>query len=62
MPIQRHLHHQRDLPDRLCWRRTAGSDGVQQTFDGYLVGADRTKDLCVLRINAPKVHIARTTP
>jgi len=32
-----------------------GSDGVQQTYDGYLVGADRTKDLCVLRINAPKV-------
>ena len=33
----------------------AGSDGVQQTYDGYLVGADRAKDLAVLRINAPKV-------
>ena len=35
--------------------RPAGTDGVSQTFDGYLVGADRSKDLAVLRVNAPKV-------
>lgn len=31
-----------------------GTDGVSQTYDGYLVGADRSKDLAVLKINAPK--------
>ena len=34
--------------------RCAGRDGFNQTFDGVLVGADRAKDLCVLRINAPR--------
>ena len=34
--------------------RCAGRDGFNQTFDGILVGADRAKDLCVLRINAPR--------
>ena len=29
---------------------------MQQSYDGYLVGADRTKDLAVLNINAPKVR------
>ena len=29
-------------------------DGFNQTFDGVLVGADRNKDICVLRINAAK--------
>ena len=38
-----------------CMHAHAGSDGVQQSYDGYLVGADRTKDLAVLHINAPKV-------
>lgn len=36
-------------------RYAAGTDGFQQTFDGYLVGADFYKDLAVVRINAPKV-------
>ena len=31
------------------------TDGMSQTFDGYLVGSDRSKDLVVLRINAPQV-------
>ena len=34
--------------------RCEGRDGFNQTFDGVLVGADRAKDLCVLRINAPQ--------
>ncbi|XP_057857000.2 protease Do-like 8, chloroplastic [Cryptomeria japonica] len=29
------------------------SDGVQKSFEGTLVGADRTKDLAVLKIDAP---------
>jgi S1-C subfamily serine protease len=29
------------------------SDGVQQAFDGYLVGADKARDLVVVKINAP---------
>lgn len=33
----------------------AGRDGYQQTFDATLVGADRTKDLAVIHISAPKV-------
>jgi S1-C subfamily serine protease len=28
------------------------ADGVQQAFDGYLVGADKARDLVVLKINA----------
>ncbi|KAK9908391.1 hypothetical protein WJX75_007197 [Coccomyxa subellipsoidea] len=31
-----------------------GADGYNQTYDAVLVGADRTKDLAVLRIGAPK--------
>ena len=38
-----------------------GMDGFQQTFDGYLVGADFYKDLAVVRINAPKVSFGRYT-
>lgn len=34
---------------------SAGTDGVSQFYDGYLVGADRSKDLAVIRINAPPV-------
>jgi S1-C subfamily serine protease len=33
----------------------AGRDGYQQLFDATLVGADRTKDLAVVQISAPKV-------
>lgn len=29
-----------------------GADGFQQTYDGVLVGADRSRDLVVVRINA----------
>lgn len=29
-------------------------DGVQKSFEGTLVGADRTKDLAVLKVDAPK--------
>ncbi len=31
-----------------------GEDGYNQTYDAVLVGADRAKDLAVLRISAPK--------
>lgn len=34
---------------------SAGTDGVSQTYDGYLVGSDRSKDLAVVKINAPRV-------
>ena len=33
----------------------AGTDGIRQTFDGILVGADRSKDLCVVKINVSPV-------
>lgn len=39
----------------------AGTDGISQTYDGYLVGADRSKDLAVLKINAPKVNLGACT-
>ncbi len=35
-----------------------GPDGVEQTFDGLLVGADRARDLAVLRLaNAPPARL-----
>ena len=39
----------------------AGRDGYQQLFDATLVGADRTKDLAVVRIAAPKVPFSLMT-
>lgn len=36
-----------------CLPRGAGDDGLQQAFDGFLVGTDRSRDLAVLRVNAP---------
>ena len=30
-----------------------GADGVQQTFDGTLVGMDQARDLVVVQVNAP---------
>ena len=30
------------------------SDGYQQAYDGYLVGADKARDLAVVKVNAPK--------
>lgn len=30
------------------------ADGYQQAFDGYLVGADKARDLAVVKINAPE--------
>ncbi len=41
----------------MFWCAPAGRDGYQQTFDATLVGADRTKDLAVVQINAPKVRL-----
>lgn len=38
----------------LCMLRGAGADGYNQTYDAVLVGADRTKDIAVLHINAPR--------
>lgn len=35
-----------------------GRDGKQQAYDAYLVGADRPRDLAVLRINAPPELLA----
>lgn len=43
-----------ETPGDVC-RLVEGTDGVSQTYDGYLVGADRSKDLAVLKINAEKV-------
>ena len=37
------------------------SDGYQQAFDGYLVGADKARDLAVVKVNAPK-SILRPIP
>ena len=35
---------------------SAGKDGFNRSYDGYLVGADKSRDLAVLRIAAPKVR------
>ena len=32
-----------------------GADGFTDTFDGYLVGTDRSKDLAVLKLFLPEV-------
>lgn len=42
-------------PPRIAKVTVLGPDGVEQTFDGLLVGADRARDLAVLRLaNAPR--------
>lgn len=41
-------------PPRVARVTLLGRDGYQQTFDATLVGADRTKDLAVVQISAPK--------
>lgn len=33
--------------------RASGTDGYQQSYDGVLVGADRRRDLAVVKVNAP---------
>lgn len=38
-----------------------GRDGTSQTYEGYLVGADRTRDLAVIRINAPPEQLRVVT-
>mmetsp|Transcript_16801 Transcript_16801/g.46940 ORF Transcript_16801/g.46940 Transcript_16801/m.46940 type:complete len:428 (-) Transcript_16801:2381-3664(-) len=32
-----------------------GSDGLQQSYDGILVGSDKRRDLAIVKINAPQV-------
>ncbi len=41
-------------PTPLGWCYCVGEDGCNQTYDAVLVGADRAKDLAVLRISPPK--------
>ncbi|KAI3436238.1 hypothetical protein D9Q98_002292 [Chlorella vulgaris] len=42
------------LPGALVARvMLLGTDGAQQAYDGYLVGADRARDLVVLKVSAP---------
>ncbi|KAK9811738.1 hypothetical protein WJX72_009303 [[Myrmecia] bisecta] len=38
-----------------------GPDGTQETYDGVLVGADRSKDLAVIKINAPQDFLRPVT-
>ncbi|MEW5302865.1 MAG: hypothetical protein WDW36_005606 [Sanguina aurantia] len=38
-----------------------GRDGTSQTYEGHLVGADRTRDLAVVRINAPPEQLRVVT-
>lgn len=47
-----HQRHAAAFVEFVDW--CAGADGYNQTYDAVLVGADRTKDLAVLRIGAPK--------
>ncbi|KAL4431590.1 hypothetical protein ABPG77_001432 [Micractinium sp. CCAP 211/92] len=37
------------------------AEGVQQSFDGYLVGADKARDLAVLKVNAPAALLRPVT-
>ena len=43
-------------------RGYAGPGGDTQTFDGFLVGADKNKDLCVLQIRPPPSVLSKLRP
>uniref|UniRef100_A0A7S3VP22 PDZ domain-containing protein n=1 Tax=Dunaliella tertiolecta TaxID=3047 RepID=A0A7S3VP22_DUNTE len=48
-------------PPRVARVTVLGTDGVQQTYDGVLVGADKSRDLAVVKINAPPEQLRPVT-
>lgn len=44
-------------PERVARVTLLGNNGVQQTYDAFLVGADRVRDIAVLKIDAPQQQL-----